>query len=109
MNLLNSVSFLGLDVGPASVMVGNLVQGNRLASAQGRDLGLLDEDDISRRVSYLFPELNDIPFFNFFCSAPSVHCRNPEVESFDHGKPRDFGALECERSSCHFVDLFSVA
>lgn len=25
------------DVGPASVMVGNIVQGNRLASAQGRE------------------------------------------------------------------------
>nr|XP_034170928.1 disco-interacting protein 2 isoform X9 [Osmia lignaria] len=32
------------DVGPASVMVGNIVQGNRLASAQGRDMGVLDED-----------------------------------------------------------------
>ena len=32
-------------------MVGNLVQGNRLAMAQGRDIGLMDEDDISRRVS----------------------------------------------------------
>lgn len=32
-------------VGPASVMVGNLVQGNRLAAAQGRDLGLADDAD----------------------------------------------------------------
>ncbi|XP_076064398.1 disco-interacting protein 2 isoform X2 [Oratosquilla oratoria] len=37
------------DVGPASVMVGNLVQGNRLAMAQGRDIGLLDDEDASRR------------------------------------------------------------
>ncbi|KAG0729451.1 Disco-interacting protein 2 C [Chionoecetes opilio] len=37
------------DVGPASVMVGNLVQGNRLASAQGRELGLMDNDDGMRR------------------------------------------------------------
>lgn len=36
-------------VGPASVMVGNLVQGNRLASAQGRDMGLAD--DTERKVS----------------------------------------------------------
>ena len=27
------------DVGPASVIVGNLVQGNRLAAASGRDIG----------------------------------------------------------------------
>lgn len=34
-------------------MVGNLVQGNRLASAQGRELGLMDNDDGMRRVSGL--------------------------------------------------------
>lgn len=40
------------DVGPASVMVGNIVQGNRLASAQGRDMGILDEDsDSAKKVS----------------------------------------------------------
>lgn len=32
------------DVGPASVIVGNLVQGNRLASAQGRDMGDAADD-----------------------------------------------------------------
>lgn len=33
-------------------MVGNLVQGNRLASAQGRELaGLMDNDEGMRRVS----------------------------------------------------------
>lgn len=33
-------------VGPASVMVGNLVQGNRLAAAQGRDLGFTDDNKV---------------------------------------------------------------
>ncbi|CAL4058598.1 unnamed protein product [Meganyctiphanes norvegica] len=37
------------DVGPASVMVGNLVQGNRLAEAQGRDIGPMDDEDGTRR------------------------------------------------------------
>merc|ERR550539_1600913 len=32
------------DVGPASVIVGNLVQGNRLAAASGRDIGGLEDD-----------------------------------------------------------------
>lgn len=36
-------------VGPASVMVGNLVQGNRLAVAQGRDIGF--SDDGERKVT----------------------------------------------------------
>lgn len=40
------------DVGPASVMVGNIVQGNRLASAQGREIGMLDEDsDSTKKVT----------------------------------------------------------
>lgn len=39
-------------VGPASVMVGNLVQGNRLAIAQGRDVGF--SDDTERKVRYFF-------------------------------------------------------
>lgn len=39
-------------VGPASVMVGNLVQGNRLAIAQGRDVGF--SDDTERKVSFKF-------------------------------------------------------
>jgi hypothetical protein len=38
------------DVGPASVIVGNLVQGNRLASAQGRDMGFNDDSDATRKV-----------------------------------------------------------
>lgn len=42
------------DVGPASVMVGNLVQGNRLASAQGRELGPMDNEDGMRRVSFFY-------------------------------------------------------
>ena len=49
-------AFCFLDVGPASVMVGNLVQGNRLAMAQGRDIGLMDDDDMARRVSKIFLE-----------------------------------------------------
>ncbi|XP_043784383.1 disco-interacting protein 2 homolog A isoform X5 [Apis laboriosa] len=42
------------DVGPASVMVGNIVQGNRLASAQGRDMGVLDEDsDNAKKYQFI--------------------------------------------------------
>jgi hypothetical protein len=40
-------------------MVGNIVQGNRLASAQGRDMGIVDEEsDSARKVrtSILFVE-----------------------------------------------------
>lgn len=34
-------------------MVGNIVQGNRLASAQGRDMGIIDEEsDSARKVCF---------------------------------------------------------
>ncbi|XP_026314475.1 disco-interacting protein 2 isoform X3 [Hyposmocoma kahamanoa] len=41
------------DVGPASVIVGNLVQGNRLASAQGRDMGYSDDSDAARKYQFI--------------------------------------------------------
>lgn len=48
-----------LDVGPASVMVGNIVQGNRLASAQGRDMGIVDEEsDSARKVILEFIKID---------------------------------------------------
>uniref|UniRef100_A0A8D3D9C2 Disco-interacting protein 2 homolog Bb n=1 Tax=Scophthalmus maximus TaxID=52904 RepID=A0A8D3D9C2_SCOMX len=37
-------------VGPASVMVGNLVAGKRIAQAAGRDLGMIDDQDLVRKV-----------------------------------------------------------
>ncbi len=41
-------------IGPASVIVGNLVQGNRLAAAYGRDIGGLEEDEgMGRRYQVL--------------------------------------------------------
>ncbi|XP_067123650.1 disco-interacting protein 2 isoform X2 [Centruroides vittatus] len=41
-------------VGPASVMVGNMVQGVRLASAQGRDVGIVDDDsDTARKYQFI--------------------------------------------------------
>uniref|UniRef100_A0A7N6A1V6 DMAP1-binding domain-containing protein n=1 Tax=Anabas testudineus TaxID=64144 RepID=A0A7N6A1V6_ANATE len=37
-------------VGPASVMVGNLVAGKRIAQAAGRDLGMIEDQDLVRKV-----------------------------------------------------------
>uniref|UniRef100_A0AAR2J9Z2 DMAP1-binding domain-containing protein n=1 Tax=Pygocentrus nattereri TaxID=42514 RepID=A0AAR2J9Z2_PYGNA len=36
-------------VGPASIMVGNLVAGKRIAQAAGRELGLIEDQDLSRK------------------------------------------------------------
>lgn len=45
------VLLLSTGVGPASVMVGNLVAGKRIAQAAGRDLGQIEENDLVRKVS----------------------------------------------------------
>lgn len=42
-----------LDVTPSAVHVGNIVQGMRLATAQGRDVGMLDDDSDAAK-KYLF-------------------------------------------------------
>lgn len=42
------------DISPASVMVGNMVQGVRLASAQGRDMGVVEDDsDTARKYQFI--------------------------------------------------------
>uniref|UniRef100_A0A6Q2ZFW9 DMAP1-binding domain-containing protein n=1 Tax=Esox lucius TaxID=8010 RepID=A0A6Q2ZFW9_ESOLU len=38
-------------VGPASIMVGNLVAGKRIAQAAGRDLGMIEDQDLVRKVA----------------------------------------------------------
>uniref|UniRef100_A0A671TBW0 Disco-interacting protein 2 homolog B-A-like n=1 Tax=Sinocyclocheilus anshuiensis TaxID=1608454 RepID=A0A671TBW0_9TELE len=40
-------------IGPASIMVGNLVAGKRIAQASGRDLGLIDDQEQSRKHQFL--------------------------------------------------------
>ncbi|XP_023646418.1 disco-interacting protein 2 homolog B-A isoform X1 [Paramormyrops kingsleyae] len=37
-------------VGPASILVGNLVAGKRIAQASGRDLGLIEDQDLVRKL-----------------------------------------------------------
>uniref|UniRef100_A0A671WSN9 Disco-interacting protein 2 homolog Cb n=1 Tax=Sparus aurata TaxID=8175 RepID=A0A671WSN9_SPAAU len=41
------------EIGPASVMVGNLVSGKRIAQASGRDLGQTDDND--QHINSVFP------------------------------------------------------
>uniref|UniRef100_A0A3B4WNY7 Disco-interacting protein 2 homolog Ba n=1 Tax=Seriola lalandi dorsalis TaxID=1841481 RepID=A0A3B4WNY7_SERLL len=39
-----------VDVGPASMLVGNLVAGKRIAQATGRELGVVEDQDLIRKV-----------------------------------------------------------
>ncbi|XP_038654268.1 disco-interacting protein 2 homolog C isoform X5 [Scyliorhinus canicula] len=41
------------EIGPASVMVGNLVSGKRIAQASGRDLGQIEDNDQGRKFMFL--------------------------------------------------------
>lgn len=41
---------LVVGVGPASIMVGNLIAGKRIAQTAGRELGVTDEQDTSKKV-----------------------------------------------------------
>lgn len=47
-------------VGPASVMVGNLVAGKRIAQAAGRDLGVIEDQDLVRKVAQ--PRTQELTF-----------------------------------------------
>lgn len=47
-NLVSTV-----DVGPASMLVGNLVAGKRIAQAIGRELGVVEDQDLIRKVLFL--------------------------------------------------------
>lgn len=47
---LTPASAPSVGVGPASILVGNLVAGKRIAQAAGRDLGLIEDQDLVRKV-----------------------------------------------------------
>ena len=50
-NLLSIGTLYSADVTPSAVHVGNIVQGVRMAWAQGRDLGTVDDDsDAAKKV-----------------------------------------------------------
>lgn len=47
-----------MDVGPASMLVGNLVAGKRIAQATGRELGVVEDQDLIRKVLFATQTLN---------------------------------------------------
>lgn len=56
------------EVGPASMIVGNLVAGKRIAQACGRDVAQLEDNDQARKVES-HPHFTRSP-------PPHLHCRN---------------------------------
>lgn len=60
-------------VGPASVVLGNLVAGKRIAQAAGRDLGMIEDQDLVRKVTHrdqLF-----IPYFTKTSTSLTARCK----------------------------------
>lgn len=52
--LCHDIDFVSsVDVGPASMLVGNLVAGKRIAQAIGRELGVVEDQDLIRKVLFL--------------------------------------------------------
>jgi len=61
-------------VGPASMIVGNLVAGKRIAQASGRDVGQLEDNDQARKVDchphFTHDALQNIPCRHGYGSIP---------------------------------------
>uniref|UniRef100_A0A665WPT9 Disco-interacting protein 2 homolog B-A-like n=1 Tax=Echeneis naucrates TaxID=173247 RepID=A0A665WPT9_ECHNA len=63
--------------GPASVMVGNLVAGKRIAQAAGRDLGMIEDQDLVRKHQYLTEALNTL--YSVTASCVQLHKRAEKI------------------------------
>uniref|UniRef100_A0A2K5CCX6 Disco interacting C n=1 Tax=Aotus nancymaae TaxID=37293 RepID=A0A2K5CCX6_AOTNA len=69
------------EIGPASVMVGNLVSGKRIAQASGRDLGQIEDNDQARKVGARVPTVT-IPDFPALAVRPPLcmtRARSPQT------------------------------
>lgn len=57
-----------VDVGPASMLVGNLVAGKRIAQATGRELGVVEDQDLIRKVAHDTEPITQLTLFGqSFC------------------------------------------
>lgn len=53
-----------IEVGPASMIVGNLVAGKRIAQACGRDVAQLEDNDQARKVVILISPVHHLHTYN---------------------------------------------
>lgn len=79
-------------VGPASVIVGNLVQGNRLAAAQGRDLGFTEDNKVRNS-----PKFNFNGFLIFKINSASTNHGSPSMARKFITRSCPLHAPKCER------------
>ncbi|XP_041928744.1 disco-interacting protein 2 homolog C-like isoform X2 [Alosa sapidissima] len=88
------------EVGPASVMVGNLVSGKRIAQASGRDLGSSEENDqfifLSEILQWRAQTTPDHVLYTLLNSKGGVACSLSCVQL--HKKAEKIAALLAERA-----------
>lgn len=74
---------LAVGVGPASVVLGNLVAGKRIAQATGRDLGMIEDQDLVRKVDTPRSTLYSLLFKNLsLCMACMCLCYKSLIANY---------------------------
>lgn len=68
-----------VDVGPASMLVGNLVAGKRIAQAIGRELGVVEDQDLIRKVLPHRPNSTDFIYMRSSSGFSRVQHSFPAV------------------------------
>uniref|UniRef100_A0A8C5JQH7 Disco interacting protein 2 homolog B n=1 Tax=Junco hyemalis TaxID=40217 RepID=A0A8C5JQH7_JUNHY len=96
-------------VGPASVMVGNLVAGKRIAQASGRDLGQIEDNDLVKKHQFLTEVLQwraqatpDHPLFLLLNAKGTTVCTATCLQL--HKKAERIASVLCDKGHLNAGD-----
>uniref|UniRef100_A0A8D2P2U4 Disco interacting protein 2 homolog B n=1 Tax=Zosterops lateralis melanops TaxID=1220523 RepID=A0A8D2P2U4_ZOSLA len=96
-------------VGPASVMVGNLVAGKRIAQASGRDLGQIEDNDMVKKHQFLTEMLQwraqttpDHPLFLLLNAKGTIVCTATCLQL--HKKAERIASVLCDKGHLNAGD-----
>uniref|UniRef100_A0A8B9P6B2 Disco interacting protein 2 homolog B n=1 Tax=Apteryx owenii TaxID=8824 RepID=A0A8B9P6B2_APTOW len=96
-------------VGPASVMVGNLVAGKRIAQASGRDLGQIEDNDLVKKHQFLTEVLQwraqatpDHPLFLLLNAKGTTVCTATCLQL--HKKAERIASILCDKGHLNAGD-----
>uniref|UniRef100_A0A7M4E5X9 Disco interacting B n=1 Tax=Crocodylus porosus TaxID=8502 RepID=A0A7M4E5X9_CROPO len=96
-------------VGPASVLVGNLVAGKRIAQASGRDLGQIEDNDLVKKHQFLTEVLQwraqatpDHPLFLLLNAKGTIVCTATCVQL--HKRAERIASLLCDKGHLNAGD-----
>ncbi|MGH0154798.1 UNVERIFIED_CONTAM: hypothetical protein FKN15_031704 [Acipenser sinensis] len=86
------------EIGPASVMVGNLVSGKRIAQASGRDLGQIEDNDQARKLHGI--DLIAAFYGCLYAGCVPITVRPPHPQNIATTLPTVKMIVEVSRSAC---------